>query len=243
MFSVTQAHGFPATLYLSTYYVEDQRPVFNVALDYLFWKYGGLYQVLPSSCLYARAGDEKVTAERIKEIVSDLGTELESIVIRELCQYFGESYEEWLARGKLMFLSESDVKKLGQQGVNLELHTHRHRFAGIENGGAEREVNENLAAIHRICGGRPRHFCYPSGEYHHEQVRLLKDAGVSTATTTRNELVSLSDPLLELPRIMDSEHVSEVEFEAELSGFMSLLRQIRPSRSGAGRAPVPSVER
>lgn len=243
MFPAIYEQGFTATLYLSTYYVKAQRPVFNVAVDYLFWKYGAHYAVTPSSCLYSYASDEKLTAEGISKIVADVGSGLESPVLRELCEHFGESYDGWLDRGKLTFVSEDDVRRLCEQGVQIELHTHRHKFSGLNEREAEREIRDNLEAISRICDRRATHFCFPSGEYHRDQARVLRAAGVRSATTTRNELVSLADSLLELPRIMDSEHVSALEFEAELSGFLCLLRQIRGRRSRAYNAAFSSAVR
>jgi hypothetical protein len=41
MSPILKRHGFPATFYVSTYYVEKQTQVFNVAVGYVLWKAAG----------------------------------------------------------------------------------------------------------------------------------------------------------------------------------------------------------
>lgn len=39
-YPIIESFGFPVTLYLSTYYVEYNRPVFDVMCSYLLWNQG-----------------------------------------------------------------------------------------------------------------------------------------------------------------------------------------------------------
>ena len=48
-----------------------------------------------------------------------------------------------------------------------------------------------------------------------------------TATTCVTGLVDEKSPLFAWPRILDSSRVSQIEFEAEVSGFNELLRMAR----------------
>ena len=82
-------------------------------------------------------------------------------------------------------------------------------------------------ALERITGRPARHFCYPSGRTDPAHLAALKKADVRSATTCEPRLATRTDPLLLLPRVLDSEDVSPIEFEAELSGLGDRLRRIR----------------
>ncbi|QIB64715.1 polysaccharide deacetylase family protein [Kineobactrum salinum] len=231
MMPALREHSFPATLYLSTYFVEARRPVFKVAASYLFWKHGRDFVIPADSCIRPYSQRSSLDEDQLLALAKTMGSEFEQPILEELGRYFGESIADWEATGKFMFLSSTSVQKLAQQGLAIELHTHKHRFSEVGVDEARGEIDRNRESIHRIVGVRPQHFCYPRGEYSNEQLEVLQDLGIHTATTTRNELVARDDALYELPRIMDGEGTSDLEFEAELSGFMSLLR--------TGRACLP----
>jgi peptidoglycan/xylan/chitin deacetylase (PgdA/CDA1 family) len=220
-------HGYPATLYLSSYFVNARRPVFKVAVAYLFWKYGCRFEPRNDSRISMFNSCTMLDLEQVLEIAKAMGSQWEQPILEELCEYFGESLDSWRRSGKFHFLDAETIRALAAEGLNVELHTHRHRFSELDCAAAAREIAANSLYIKSLTGRCPRHFCFPRGEYRPEQLSILQSAGILTATTTRNELVSLSDSRLEWPRIVDSESVTELEFEAELTGFMSILRRLR----------------
>jgi hypothetical protein len=67
-------------------------------------------------------------------------------------------------------------------------------------------------------------FYYPSGEYAKHQLAWLRELGIVSATTTDTGLASVSDDPLQLPRLLDAGDLSELEFEAAMSGSKDLLR-------------------
>jgi hypothetical protein len=85
-----------------------------------------------------------------------------------------------------------------------------------------------------VVGRRLRHLCYPSGIWSEEQWQTLQSLDIRSATTCDRGFNSRSTPLLALKRFLDSEHLSQVEFEAELSGFTPTLRRLL--RPGGGKA-------
>ena len=95
----------------------------------------------------------------------------------------------------------------------------------------EREIRDNAAVLEPIAGSAREHFCYPSGKYDLSQIPWLEQLGVRTATTVAPGFSYRNTPKMLLPRILDSEAVSDIEFEAELSGFVELTRRLR-SRLG-----------
>lgn len=224
MIPILRRYQFPATLYLSTYFVSTRRPVFKVAAQYLYWKHGGQYPVSRDSVLFPYTGKRALGISTLLDLSKSLDSHIEDQFLRELFDYYSESYEVWIAEGKLMFLDEPAVKRLADAGLDIQLHTHRHRFAETDAAGAAREIADNRAFIERICSNPLEHFCYPRGEFTKMHVDCLREHGIKTATTTRNELVHLRDDPLCWPRIVDNEQVSDLEFEAELSGFLSVVR-------------------
>ena len=71
------------------------------------------------------------------------------------------------------------------------------------------------------------HFCYPSGEWDRLHWPVLENHNVRTATTCESGLVNADTPRFAMNRILDSARISQIEFEAEVSGFNELIRQVR----------------
>ncbi|HBI69521.1 MAG TPA: hypothetical protein DDZ22_11015, partial [Massilia sp.] len=74
----------------------------------------------------------------------------------------------------------------------------------------------------------PTHYCYPSGAFDAQAPDVMRAAGVATATTCLPGLVRIKDGDTRylLPRFLDGGDVSMIEFEAEMSGVLELLRKL-----------------
>ncbi|MDO8285234.1 MAG: polysaccharide deacetylase family protein [Rhodoferax sp.] len=195
-----QKRNWPVTLYLTTYYATKGRPVLNVLRRYLSWK--GVSLPVP-------AKDDQQEHDGLLHAASAAGVDLKC------------------SDGGLFELSSPDaVAKLCANGLDLQLHTHRHRLPA-EDALLTDEIDTNRRIIEGLSGRPANHLCYPSGEYRRSQFPLLKKLGVQSATTTHLELVNHRCDSLELPRLLDGENLHPVELDAELSGFSSLVRRIR----------------
>jgi hypothetical protein len=89
------------------------------------------------------------------------------------------------------------------------------------------EVAANRGALSRVLERDPlsfRHFCYPSGIASDEAAIVLADLGLASATSTERGIAYPGSMPYLLPRFVDGEQLSEIEFEAELSGFAGMLR-------------------
>jgi peptidoglycan/xylan/chitin deacetylase (PgdA/CDA1 family) len=117
-----------------------------------------------------------------------------------------------------------EAATLPAQGVDLQLHTHRHRFPGRDPEALADEIEANRASLNRFAAGPFRHLCYPSGEYDRDAFPQLAALGIVSATTTVPGMNGAGTPPLELRRFLDSENCSPIRFEAELSGFLELVR-------------------
>ncbi len=195
---VLHAARLPCTLYLTTWYAEKERPVANVLRRYLQWR--GI--ALPTETDNNEQECEALlAAARAHGIVVDG----DSAVFR---------------------LSEfRSLQALATQGLDIQLHTHRHRLP-LDADALAQELDENRRRITELTARPADHLCYPSGEYHLQQLPLLNANGVRSATTTRMGLVTQQADRLQLPRILDGESVSALEFEAELSGFKTVVRRL-----------------
>jgi len=230
-----QEFAMPATVYLPTLLCGSNRPVFRLAVAYLLWKargrtldLGGLtdrqravYELTTDNGR-RRANDAIVgTAQRERLSVAD-----KDRFAAEVARRVDVDYEAIASAGMLTIMPPESARQLAASRVSFELHTHSHRT--LESGAQlAAELETNRAALERITSIAPRHFCYPSGVYCAEFVRVLRSGAVRSATTCDPGLAGrATDPLL-LPRFVDSSAVSELEFEGWVTGAASLLSRRR----------------
>ncbi|SRR5712691_4643897 len=222
---------FPVTLYLTTFYCDFNRPVFDVICSYLLWKGReaklDLKQITGKNGMKLDLSDARarqVAYEEIQRFICDqkYSAEDKDTVATSLAKQLNVDYEEVLEKRILHLLNPDEVKQLAADGVDVQLHTHRHRTP-LDRELFVREIDDNRKSIEEMTGRRPTHFCYPSGIYHPEFAHWLTEAGIESATTCEPGLTSAaSDPML-LPRLLDSSGRSQVEFAGWLSGISAML--------------------
>ena len=123
------------------------------------------------------------------------------------------------------YMSDDEARDAAANDVDIQLHTHRHLFPDDGFEFARKEIEDNRRALGGIAAAPLRHFCYPSGEYTDESLSYLSDLDIDSATTTFPGFIRTDTPRYELPRFLDSEAVSDLEFEAEMTGFLELIRR------------------
>jgi len=230
---VLERHGFPSTLYLTSYYFEKGTPIFQLAVDYMCWKSKRKTVDLSKLGVPALASESalKLTPENrrwVSETVHAYGTEQlgeegRVALSRRLAACLDVDYDR-IARNRMLSLVTADeLRELEASGMAIELHTHRHRFPEDPEE-AVAELSDNRAAIEPVIDRRMAHFCYPSGKWSPVHQPVLAAGGVVSATTCESGLAHCGSNLLALPRILDDNRVSQVEFEAELTGFSELCR-------------------
>ncbi len=223
--------GFPATVYLTSYYCLHQRPVFNTALRYILWKSrdrayetDGLTESGKPFRL-ATAGEREAAALSVLDHCAkrDLTGRDKDDVLVETATRLGFDYDDLLRRRLLHLMSPDEVAALPSELVAVQLHTHRHRVP--EDAAAfEQEIVENRTIIANLTSARAAtHFCYPSGVTHPSFPERLVRLGVKSATTCFPGLASsTSNPFL-LPRLIDTVSTSPLEFESWLTGVSAML--------------------
>ena len=235
-------YGFPATVYLTTYYSGRRYPVFGLICSYMLWKRRDLRTVYLGEVGISERFDldtEQVRRHIVSELVAgsdrrDLSGKERDGVAAKLAGVLKIDYGELCAKRILQVMAEPEVNELSRAGVDFQLHTHRHRTPSDE-GLFRREIRENREKIENYAANRGVHFCYPSGDYRAEFLPWLSAEGVVSATTCDTGLASPgSNPLL-LPRLVDTTGRSELVFESWVSG----VGQFLSFRKRAGSGPDP----
>lgn len=206
-------HQMPATFYITTYYVEKQTPIFRLGVQYLHWlaKSGASKEEIWK---YISRGENQCTEEQRTKL------------LEELAAKFGVDWNAILASRKISFVTKDEIRHMAKDGIDIQLHTHRHRLPESESEVAC-EITDNRAVLEPLVGRKLVHFCYPSGIYSkHHQAPLLAQ-NIETATTSNIGLNRPETNPLLLNRILDSEFESQLDFEAEVSGFRELFRRLK----------------
>ena len=235
---ILKSHGFPATVYLSTYYMEHQLPIPNLMADYLIKR--RLHEKRRDSHALANNGgareSERKHASFLQEI-KDMKSGQKDIALRNLVHEMGFSYDEISESRMFHLLNSSEVRYLAMEGFDFQLHTHRHKNVVDNIDTLSMELAENKVRIVELTEKEPTHFAYPSGRWNRNACLQLKKAGVLSAATMDPGLHYAGADHLCLKRIFDSESNWQVEFEWMACGIKevlySLLVRIR-SALGAG---------
>jgi|APEBP8051073178_1049388.scaffolds.fasta_scaffold05601_3 Polysaccharide deacetylase. len=224
--------GFTATIYVTTYYVVHNNPIFRIALQYLFWKTA--VEVLAADDLLDGAAKQASTKGEAGEPIlwqliehgeQQLDEAGRVTLAGELARRLDVDFDEIVASRRLTLMNAAEVADLAGQGFDIQLHTHRHRFPEDAQQ-ARRELDDNRQVLAPLTGGRPlTHLCYPSGEWSPAVWPSLESRGVVTATTCDPGLNTPATPPYALGRFLDFQPIPQIVFEAEVSGFGNLLRR------------------
>jgi peptidoglycan/xylan/chitin deacetylase (PgdA/CDA1 family) len=242
-FRALQKFSFPATLYVASYYCERGNPVYRLCVQYMFWKTKVAEIDLDGLGLDRRGKislRDPVEKDKLTwELIRHGETRCEEPQRRTLGALLGKrlrvDYEHIAQSRMLGMMTSEETRELASAGVDIQLHTHRHRFPE-EQSLAMQELADNRKVLEPLAGRPLHHFCYPSGVFAEAQFPWLRAAGIRSATTCEPGLNNASTDKLALRRFLDGEDILQIEFEAELSGFTELLRQVRERVRSAFRA-------
>ena len=228
------ARSMPATVYLTSYHAKTQTPVFDLMVGYLLWKtqQTGFDMAWPTGSALRHFpletnSQRQATCDTLTAWGHGADTEAERVVLwQELARATGTEADAERVSDAFRLLSPDEAKRIQSLGVEIALHTHRHRFPAERPDVCRQELQDNRDYLERELGVQSAHFCYPSGVYSPEQFSVLAEAGIISATTCDTGLVRRGDSYYDLARFLDGESVADIEFEAEVSGFAELLRRL-----------------
>ena len=229
-YPILKEFDFPATVYLTTFYADYNRPVFDVIASYILWKRRGAsvnLKALTGHDVRNDLGDEAARTRVLRELhdfsrLRKLSAEEKDELIIRLAEALGVDHGEILGKRILHIMTPAEVARVASDGMDIQLHTHRHRTPS-DREQFLREIDDNRTRIEAMTGSRPTHFCYPSGIYEEAFLPWLREAGVESATTCDPGITTCSSQPLLLPRLVDSSTLSAVEFEGWLAGVADML--------------------
>jgi peptidoglycan/xylan/chitin deacetylase (PgdA/CDA1 family) len=236
---VLKKYGFPSTLYVTTRDVINEAPVFDVTLRYLLWKKRNEVLDLGTSGLSTEtivlsSSDERERAAcHISEISKSQDDNDRLATLLKLAKTLDIDLNSDKGDPLFRLMTMEQLAQLPSDGMDLQLHTHCHRLPVNDPEGLESEIVKNRSVLERIVHGPLQHLCYPSGKFHPSQFPLLQKLGVKSATTCLSGFNYPDTERFALRRFLDGENITQLEFEAELSGFLELMRKFRRILSGS----------
>jgi peptidoglycan/xylan/chitin deacetylase (PgdA/CDA1 family) len=232
--------GYPATLYLATRHAAEASPVAPVVLGYMFWKRNETHLVLtdvdPSvDGTYELSGRVDVAQALLEKKISQLDPNAQARMLKQVAEKLGFEAAALTADRRFRMIALSDIRTLEQMGVDTQLHTHDHVMP--DNFSEFREqLERNRHYIRMYKDGEARHFCYPSGRYTDRQAQWLGQLDILSATTCDSGMNGITEKPYVLRRFLDSDNISDIEFEGHISGVFEIARLLRAAiRSYLGR--------
>lgn len=233
-------YGFPVTVYQTTYYSDRQIPVFNLICSYMLWQRrgqvfdGGAELGLQPPLDLRTAASRQELVVKLLSLTHSMSGEEKNGIARLLAEVLGIDYAGLAGKRILQIMNPAEIRQLAAEGVDFQLHTHRHRVP------SDRllfltEIRQNRERLLEITDQTAEHFCYPGGVYDPQFLPWLQEENVRSATTCDlNFAMSADNPLL-LPRLIDTPALSQVEYESWLSGIGPFVSR----RRKGGRKFVP----
>ena len=209
MLPILEALGLPSTVYVTSWYVGHGLPVVNKAVDYL----------------HARAAGDTARAKPIADAIDALPYAAREAALRDLTAALGLPLDWWETR-QFHSMTPAEVADCVRRGMDVQLHTHRHRAAPDS---LARELEENRARLAEWTGlpsAHFAHFCYPSGEYQLAAEPILAAQGVRSATLVDQGTNAPGAHRYRLRRFLDGRSVGDAEFDAYLAGALDVVDAI-----------------
>lgn len=235
-------YGFPATVYQTTYYASIERPIFNLICSYMLWQRRGTLVSGGKDLGLDDPMDLRTNSSRVA-IVGALveaskrenrtGLQKDELAA-QLARILKVDYDNLKAKRIVQLMNGRELQEIASNGVAVQLHTHRHRTPEEETL-FRKEIQDNRAAIQNLTGRQPVHFCYPSGVYRLAFLPWLRKELVESATTCDAGLASRDSESLLLPRFIDHQNRTQVEFESWVTGVGDLVAV----RRKASQKPPP----
>lgn len=98
-------------------------------------------------------------------------------------------------------------------GMDAGSHTQTHAdLSAIPLAQARLQITQSKHELEHTVGAEVRHFCYPYGRYDAQHAQIAREAGYTTATTTRRGRASIGGDPYTLPRIMVARATNPLQF-------------------------------
>jgi peptidoglycan/xylan/chitin deacetylase (PgdA/CDA1 family) len=223
------------TLYVTTARLFSRAPEYHLIVQYIFWKTtrkefqfaAAWWSTAGIVALHDPAKRKQVGKSCARALLSTDNMEERQARCAAIAETLAIDLNSILQLGSFTLMSPNDVRALAAQGFDIELHTHNHRLPADDLDTAKQEIKVNREQLRSLTNATLTHFCYPSGDWSPRHWPMLTELGVRSATTCDPGLNDAATPPLALRRFLDADSVSDIEFEAEVCGFLEWLRYLR----------------
>lgn len=231
---ILEKHGFPACIYVTTEHLSAGTEVFNVLLNYMIRSSGrdtlrleglhpdmdGVYELRrdPSGVTVSLI----IAAEKAFPSLRDRQS-----LLTPIAAALDVDLAKVLTADRFRLLDRDQIRELSERGFDIQLHTHTHRLPDQSFESMAPEIERNRAHLQSIVGPGRDHFCFPSGRYSPRHPAWLARLGIQSATTCDSGLNASGTSNLLLKRYLDSDHLTDLQFEAIICGFHDMARNAR----------------
>ncbi len=236
MLPVLEALRLPSTVYVSTYYVENNGPVANVVANFLAsrvstgrYDLSGVLPGLDAPFTVNDAASRALLKKQLRAAVDDVGFEERCAGLAEVARRLDLGPEPWWSERQFHLMRPEELEDAARRGMDIQLHTHRHRELDKFVEELPQELKDNSAALARSLGDDQKfeHFCYPSGRFDETAETILAKAGVKSATLVDEGLNAPDANPYRLRRFLDGRTVTIASIEAYLSGALDIADLLR----------------
>jgi peptidoglycan/xylan/chitin deacetylase (PgdA/CDA1 family) len=233
MLPILEELGLPATLYMSTWYADQELPVLNVALACMIGRcdrstldLAGIAPGLEGEATIGDGAARRDLAARIFAAIDALPAAERPPAYATVAARAGIDPAGYL--DQFRYMNSGEIADAHRRGLRFELHTHRHRSVTRHLAEIGQEIDDNRHALHRKGAGENfEHFCYPGGYYQAGVEPILAERGIVSATLTIRGLNPPGTHPLRLRRLLDGPGVSQIAFEAWLAGLFEPIDRRR----------------
>ena len=243
LLSTVREKRLPSVLYLSTKLFVAGLPIVEVALRYIASKrtfhvvdLQDLPQPVSGSYDFGRQDQFTSLIHNVHAWMENVSPNAEQVcqLLDTVAERSGLGVAALAVRTRrFSYVQPAELHAAALGGCRIESHGHVHHYPFASQSGFAADLAECTRVIRGLGLPAPRHYCYPSGSHDTAAARVLKDAGMLSATTCLPGSVRKvgDENRYYLPRFLDGEDVDLLEFEAELSGFMPLIRSLWQRRT------------
>jgi peptidoglycan/xylan/chitin deacetylase (PgdA/CDA1 family) len=175
------------------------------------------YRSLTMAQLISKPNQDKVVALTFDDGYEDFYTNAYPILKK-----YGWTATVYVISAKLggAYLTADQLKELSDAGIEIGSHTVHHlNLAHSSIAIQEKEIRESKQTLESIIGKPVVSFCYPSGGFTQETETLVKNAGYTSATTTKEGAFAPTDNLFEIPRVRMSPSMTDLRFTGLLKNL------------------------
>ena len=195
---------------------------------------------------------KRLSAETLNVSVADLmrhsvTTILKGMTIKQIKEVIRRYQQKAEIRGKgRQNITIDALREIDKSGlVSIGAHTLNHPILKNEDDSTcEHEISESVTQLSKVLKKEIRYFAYPNGipalDFAEREVKCLRNIGIRLAFTTESRHLTLSDDLMQVPRIQIScnESILSIRAKLFLGSKWNTLKKIKMNGEYAERSKL-----